>query len=248
MVVRSIYVLKVAFALALCLISLIGQAQSNITSQRQTAFDTLAIFKKLCSQISDYKGAYTLAGVINIKNPTNPALEVKNVSFLFCKSGSEFYYKLGTTETLNENGVYLYIDHDRRNIMFSAQKQVAYDQGPLKTPDVSAMLKSEHYRLLSSARGDERTITLLNEHHVSCKQYSLTFDNADLKLRRLFMRLTNLSDPGDQSTEEVVDVRIIQWDKTADLARYLTKNQVVRISGKNISGTGIFKNYKVIKM
>ena len=225
----------------------VGYAQ-NVKPDGAGGFDTLGVFKKLCDRIRDTKGDYTLGGIINIKNPTNPTLELKNVSFLFCKSGSRFYYKLGTAEMINNEGVYLYIDHDRRNIMLSPQKEVAYDQTPLNMPDVSTMMKTEHYRVSSSDKGNERTITLLNEHHVSCKQYSLTFDKDNLRLRRLFMRLTDLRNPDNSSTEEVVDVQITQWNRTADLSKYLNKRQVISIRGQMVSGTGNFKNYRVIKM
>jgi len=240
--VRKFYISSLIFAVAFSTYAF-GQRNAGTPG-----YDTLGTFRKLCSQISDYKGNYTLAGVISIKNPTNPNLELKNEDFLFCKSGSQFYYQLGATQMLNESGVYLYIDHDRRNILLSPQKQVGYDQPPLSLPDVTAMLKSEHYRLVSSTTGNERTITLLNEHHISCKQYSLTFNKDNLKLKRLFMRLTDLRNPDDRSTEEVVDVRIVQWERTANLGKYLTKNKVIRTNGRAVSGTGNFRNYKVIKM
>lgn len=225
-----------------------GYGQTGKAVNSAPVNDTLKTFKKLCDQIKDCRGDYTLAGVINIANPTNPALEIKNVVFLFSKHGDQFYYRLGTTETINGQGVYLYIDHQNKNIMMSAQKQVNYDQGPLKPINVDETLRSEHYALTSLIRGDNQTISLVNEHHISCKQYAITFDKNTLKIKRLFMRLTDVRDPSNRNTEEVVDVHISQWDRSAALGNYLTKDKVIRTIGGKTRVTESFKNYRLTKM
>ena len=216
--------------------------------RKRPANDTLKVFEKLCDRINDYRGDYTLAGVIDIKNPTDPALEVKDVSFLFCKLGSQFYYRLGTTESINEQGMYLYIDHKSKSIMVSSQKKVNYDAGPLKAINVDGTLRSEHYRLTSRINGADRTISLVNEHHISCKQYSITFDKQTLKIKRLFMRLTDVRDPFNKNNDEVVDVHITQWDRTALIGKYLTKDKVIRMIRGKLIATENFRNYRVIKM
>jgi hypothetical protein len=156
--------------------------------------DTLAIFEKLSNQIKDAKGDYTLGGTIDLIDPVNPVNDIRNTEFLFCKRGNEFYYKLGTTETINAGALYIYIDHQTHHILVSPKKQVVYDASPLKPIDVGEALRSEHYQLRSSVKGEEQTISLVNEHHISCKQYSLTFTKEGLHIKRLYMRLTYIND------------------------------------------------------
>lgn len=205
-------------------------------------------FEQVCKKMNDVKGNYTLGGVINIIDRANPADAMDHVDFLFCKQGDEFYYRLGKTITLNEQGLYLYIDNQSRRIMLSPQKKVQYDAGMKQFADMGANIRSEHYKMTSKINGDEQTISLVNEHHISCKQYTITFNRQNLKVKYLYMRLTNLNDPLNKANEKVVTVSISKWDNTADVSGYLSKDNVV----KNVKGgwrtVNVYRNYELIKM
>ena len=208
----------------------------------------LSQFELLCKKMEDVKGDYTLGGVINIIDKVNPADRMDHVGFLFCKQGDEFYYKLGNTVTLNEQGVYLYIDYLARRIMLSAKKEVIYDMGLKQFADIGATVRSENYTMTSKITGEEQTISLINEHHISCKEYALTFDKRDMKIRRLYMRLTNLDDPLNKAKEKVIDVSITRWDDSADLSRYISKSEVIRPENGGWRTAIGFKGYELIKM
>jgi hypothetical protein len=205
-------------------------------------------FALLCGRIRDVKGNYTLAGVISITDPTQPAGNMDHIQFLFCKRGGEYCYKLGSTTTLNENGAYVYIDHQNKRILVSGQKQVTYDNGVKGFGDLGAQLKFEHYKVGSKVSGNDETISLTNEHHISCKQYAITFDKRNMKIKRLYLRLSNLSDPLRTDNEKIVSVSITEWTKTAVLSKYLTKDQVIRIVRGEWATTSEFKQYRLIKM
>lgn len=170
------------------------------------------------------------------------------VYFLFCKQGDEYYYRLGSTTTLNEKGAYLYIDNQNKRILVSGQKQVAYDNGVKGFGDLGANIKFEHYRPESKVSGNEETISLTNPHHISCKQYAITFDQRNMKIKRLYLRLSNLSDPLRTDNEKIISVSITKWTKTAVLSKYLTKEQVIQSVRGEWETTDEFKQYRLTKM
>ncbi len=208
----------------------------------------LAKFQQLCKKMSEIKDSYTVAGTMNIIDHANPRDKMENVKFLFCKKGDQYYYLLGTTATINEDGIYLYIDNETKKILLSQQKKVVYDPGFKQFANLGANIKSENYRLVSKVTGDMETLSLINEHHISCKQYSISLKKNSMTIKRLYMRLTNFYEPLKTDNEKVVDVSISEWDDAADISKYLTKDKVV-IQGnggwKTVSG---FKNYQLIKM
>jgi hypothetical protein len=209
--------------------------------------DTL-LFEKICDKMKQAKGDYTIGGLINLTDPVHPEQSIKNAPFLFCKQGDQFYYRLGTTETINGRELYLYIDHQTKNIMLSPRKEVMYDPSPVKPIDLGEAIRSEHYSLGSAVNGPLETLTLLNERHISCKQYSVTFNREGLNITRLFMRLTYLREPMRRDKETTVDVRITRWEQTADISKYPNAGSVlVKVHGR-WQGNGELKNYRVIEM
>jgi hypothetical protein len=243
----------------LMLVTVCGFAQQKIISKPIKQRDTvghepapdkalLNKFELLCKKMSNTNGNYTMAGIINIVNKANPDDKMENVDFLFCKQGDEFYYKLGQTTTIDEQGVYLFIDYKTKRIIVSQGKKVVYDAALKQFGDLGAKVYGENYKLLDKVNGDDETLSLINEHHISCKQYSITFNRQTLKIKKLFMRLTNFSDPLRTDNEKTVNVNITRWDNGADITKYLSKNNVV----KNINGgwktVSEFKNYQLIKM
>ncbi len=205
-------------------------------------------FELVCKKMSDVKGNYTLGGIINIVDKASPANAMDHISFLFCKQGDEFYYRLGKTITLNAQGVYLYIDNQSKRIMVSSQKKVMYDAGMKQFADLGTNIQSEHYKVTSKIDGNEQTISLVNEHHISCKQYTITFNRSSLKVKYLYMRLTNLNDPLNKANEKVVTVNISKWDNTADISGYLSKNEVIKAINGGWRTAGRYKDYELLKM
>lgn len=208
----------------------------------------MARFETVCKKMTDVKGDYTLGGVMNIIDKANPATDMKNVDFLFCKKRDEFYYKLGTTATINQQDAYLYIDYKSKTVMLSQKKEVSYDEGLKQFGGLAGKLRGEEYKVIDKVEGNNETISLVNEQHISCKLYAVTFDTRSLKINRLRMRLTNQNDPLRTDNEKTVEVRISQWDNSADLSKYLTKSKVVKNVGKRWEAVNEFKNYRLVKM
>jgi hypothetical protein len=220
------------------------------TSKYQQTPDKALVgkFEMLCKKMTNIKGNYTVAGIINMSDKARPADKMENIRFLFCKKGDEFYYRLGSSATVNEQGVYLYIDYKTKRVMLSQKKQVGYDAGLKQFGDIGANIKSENYKLSSKTTGNDQTISLINEYHISCKLYAITFDRHTMKIKHLHMRLSNFNEPLRTDNEKIVDVSISQWSNTADMTKYLTKSKVVRNENGKWKTVNEFKNYQLIKM
>lgn len=207
----------------------------------------LAKFQALCKKYDTVQQNYTLEGVMNIENKADTAGRMSNVDFLCCREGNAFYYRLGQTETINANGLYLYIDNQAKTILISAQKTVLEKNGPKAFAQLGASLKGEYYQLLSQTNGASQTITLLNEQHVSCKQYSVTFDTLNLKMKRIYVRLSNAQEPLRKDNEQVIDVSVSRWDDTADIRKYVSKAGIVKRVGEEWKLAEKYADYNLIK-
>jgi len=212
--------------------------------------DTVLVNKLslLCKKMRHIAPNFTQSGIISITDESAKDHQTDDLGFMFCKQGNEFYYKLGKAIMLNENGLYLYIDLRNKTILISPQKKVVYDIGFKQFADVAATVRSENYKISSTESGNEQTISVVNEHHITCKQYALSFDKRNMKINKLYMRLTNINDPLRTDNEKIISATISRWDDTADLGAFLTAGKVVN----NIKGrwvlTGEFKNYQLISM
>lgn len=236
----------IKYGLAIALLSVTVQ----LVFGQQVAPDPVLLgkFELLCKQIARTEGNYTLGGEINIVDKANPDDQMDHVPFLFCKRNNEFYYRLGKTATINEQNAYIYIDYLAKSIWVSPQKRVVYDIGMQSFADLGGKIKSEHYRLTSKINGDEQTFSLINEHHISCKEYTIICNKNNLKIKRLYMRLTNFNDPLNADKEKKVTVSIFKWNDTADLTQYLTKDKVIKQMNGRLKAINEFKDYRLIQM
>jgi hypothetical protein len=222
-----------------------GLARSGVNQSPDQVL--VAKFEQVCRQFSNFKGNYTLAGIINI---SGVALPMKNIPFRFCKQGKEFYYLLGKTITLNESGCNLYIDRQSKSILVSRQKEIRYQENAMSQfGKLAEKISSENYTISNRITGSQQTISLVNEHHVSCKEYTVTFNKATLKISRLYMRLSSLDAPGTTAgRDKIVDVAVTEWSHTANLRSYLSVAKVAVLQNGNWIARNEFKNYHVVQM
>lgn len=158
------------------------------------------------------------------------------------------YYKLGSTETINSGGQYISIDHQAKTIVLSEQKQLTESSIGLPVKDIRSALKAEQYKLSGKQIGHTQTMTLLNEHHISCKEYTLSYDTDTWQIIHIYARLTNFEYPLRKDKEKILDVAISRWDEQANVSQYLVAGDVVLRRGASWGTTEKFKAYELIKM
>jgi hypothetical protein len=192
------------------------------------------LVKKLETVLDGFSGArpkYTYAGSISVSNPADTTEKMNHVPFLLCKDGKDLYYRMAGTEMINANDACLTVDSVHKRVFVSAQKQVNVLQ-MMNTDLLHRCLQEQDYSLTSKREGTRETITLLNEHNASCKQYSIAYDTLSKTVTRIFSRLGNFREPENSRKDKLIEIDLSRYEQDADLSRYTTKAQVIGAGGK----------------
>ncbi|MGZ3890283.1 MAG: hypothetical protein ACXVI9_07245, partial [Mucilaginibacter sp.] len=220
------------------------------TATRALVYDSKLLdqFESICKKYDSLsKGNYTMAGILNMTDGADTADRINHIAFAFCKAGQDFYYKMGHTEVVNEQGIYLFVDHDARKIIIGPHRGVQYGEPGIKPfASLGAGLRSEEYHLTGTRSGALQTISLINERHITCKQYSLTLDTASNQIKSIYARLTNFNEPLRKDKEKIIEVSLSEYDGKARLDRYLTPDDIIKGVGTSRKTTERFRDYQLI--
>lgn len=182
-----------------------------------------------CSQIDPNKKEFLLVGTINVQDGADTTLNIQNVPYILSKKGKEFYFKIGQTETINAGDYYIFLDHNLKKVMVSKQQQVVPTVG---MPNVQQMLKNldgEFYSLTDKVINDTEKISLVNEHHLSCKEFSLRVSHVDKELKAVMLRLSNPQFPEDKKKDKKVELQLTQISEKSNLENYVETPVVKKV-------------------
>lgn len=212
-------------------------------------YDSLLLkkFTKAIRSLDFNRPTCTYAGVIGMDDPNDTTNTAHHIDFLFCRDGEEYYYRLGTVEIIHRGELNVYVQHDQHKVVLSAQKIVI--QPPVK--DMAPMIKSlqsENYELRSTGKGSKQTLSLVNEHHFSCKELSVTIDTASGQLERIYSRLNDFGSPMDKGKDRVIDVRIQQISGRANRKLYPRAEDIVKGGNGKWSLRDKYATYELIML
>lgn len=220
------------------------------TISRTIMYDSVLIkkFKIVAQSFNPNNTVFTYSGTLNMVDGADTTVKVKNVSFLFCRQNNNTYTKTGDAETINAHGIYLYIEHDHKRIIVSSQKSIDQKQ-PL--PDMSKLvenLRAERYEMKNKIDGKNETISIVNEHHITCKEYAITFDTVSRKVTHFRIRLTNFNEPLNKSKEKVIDVSMGTFNESANIEQYMNTDKIVIKAGNDWKLRAPYSDYELIKL
>ncbi|QNR87022.1 hypothetical protein H9N25_11870 [Pedobacter riviphilus] len=180
--------------------------------QKETDIDPKLVekFTKISVMVNPSGVKFKVTGKINITNPVDSTQNLHNLGYIYQKQGDQYYYQSGQTETINADGLLVYVDHAQKKIMLGKNKG---EMAPLVFPDLSNLIKQfkeEKYQLWDR-RTDKQywTISLINPTHITCKLYELTYDSLTLKPNKIVMRLSNFDDPLNNKKDKKVSFEIM---------------------------------------
>ncbi len=216
------------------------------TRSKKGVYDPALLLRldKVFKNFDTGRPAYTLSGSVDMINKADTSEKMRNVDFLISKAGDKFYYKMGKTEVINENGICLNINIVTKKVFITEKKQVTTFK-MLDVDKLREVLQTEEYQLLSTNSGKSETISLINEKHFSCKEYAITFDTLSKKVTEIAYRLAYAMEPQNKNKEKTIDIKITQCDSTANIDLYNTKSKVIDKSGKL---TAKYSGYKLIHL
>lgn len=204
----------------------------------------LSRFEQLCQKLEG-KDGYAFSGSVSASDGADTTQAIKETNFIMCKKGQELYYKMGDSETINASGAYVLIDHAEKKVALSNQRDIVMPLG-IQGSSLSKNLASEYYNLTSKTNGNERSISIINEQHLTCKEYSITYDTLSNDIKRIYTRLSGSGDPLNRDNEQVIDIRIMNWEKP-DGAKHYFKNKAVKKKGADWELTKPYLSYELIR-
>ncbi|EHQ24340.1 hypothetical protein Mucpa_0140 [Mucilaginibacter paludis DSM 18603] len=206
-----------------------------------------ALLVKLNEVINTFAGqrhAFTLAGVVNLINNADTSEKMDHVQFVLSKNDNNFYYRMGKMEAIGENGIYLNINPDTKKVFIAEKKQIN-TVSVINMDQLKQVLETEDYQLTGKVNGSLETISLINENHYTCKEYTVTFDTLTKKLTNIFYRMAYVREPMNKAKEKLITIALTQCDTTGSLNKYKNKADIIDAQGKLL---GKYERYQLIHL
>ncbi|WP_207428885.1 hypothetical protein [Pedobacter sp. SYSU D00535] len=197
----------------------------------ETDEQLLSKMERVCSMLDINRPECFVEGSVSSYTQGNTLDVEGTLPYIYSKRGNDFYYKLGQTETINAKGLYIYIDPDAKKVLLSDQK-VLTDSSPNAIHELFKQILEDRFAVRTKFEGDNQVITLLNEMHLSCKEYSVSFDTLSLKPNRVFCRMPNSNAAGSTGGDLVLDMRLQTVSSISQIEKFVSKPVIIRDDNK----------------
>ena len=197
-------------------------------------------------KVSEKDFLYT--GTFTAINKADSSENIINAEYVVCRQGNNSYWRLGKREMLIYEGLSLEIDHQDKKILLKQYATQSTTTPEITFTNLREVLRSESYQLKSFKQGNLETLSLLNEQNLNCKEYSVSFDTLDLKIKRVYARLTNPHEPSRTDNEKVLDFRVGEWTEKADIEKYLYKRNIINKKGDDWALSKGYEDYEIIRL
>jgi len=189
-------------------------------------------FQHAIQSIDTEKEECLLAGFVTSINRADSTESFINEPYTFTKKGEEFYYKIGAVETINAKGLCLHVDHQGKKIIVSEQKKIEGSQAIFDSQNLWKDIKEEGYSLSSSMIKGVETITLRNDEHLSCREYSISYDTLSLKVNRVSARISNPEYSEQKDKDKTIEIRLNRLESQSDQERLNPQNYIEKVAGE----------------
>ncbi len=220
-------------------------APDTVSMQFNYDPEVLEKFRTVCSKVTVGADEYYLDGSIRTLDQADSTAEESESVYILNKKGQYMYCKLGETETINSPGVYIYVDHPLKKIVISEEKKITTSAG---LPDPSLLVKNmkeEGYQLLSQRSGQLESISLINDFHISCKLYQITFDAERLEPKQIKIRLSDALNPEDKGKDKVLEINIKSCSQHANKDLQMVKEIVEKKGSSWVAAAG-YEDYQLV--
>jgi len=200
---------------------------------------------KVCAPMNPGQEECFFAGVLSMSDKVSPEDALKNIEYVYSKKGENFYYQLGSTETINANGLFLYIDHEGKIITISDQKQVVENTSLGSFTEMLEGLNTDEYTVNSEIHGTIQTLRFLNENSADCKEYKVSFDTVSLQPKYVYSRIGYPDPYEDAAKDKTIQIHLKAVKAKSDIEKYISKPIVVK-AGQSWKPVKAYADYKLI--
>lgn len=225
------------------------KAVEKVVVPVDTAFvvDTvkLARLAKIAKDLQFDQENISISGNLSVHNGSDSSQNVSKLPYRLIKRGTTFYSSLGLTETLNANGLYIYVDKGQKKILVSQGKKITAQNILPDMQQLIKRMKEEEYQIRENVvNAAESRISLLNPNHIQCKEYAIYFDKTNLHVKGVSIRMSNIDDPLNAKKDKTVDFRYANM--LADASKLMSTRILKKLGKNQYSTTDAYKGYEVI--
>ena len=216
---------------------------------KEVVIDTVMLrkFSGLMQTIDFNKNSFTYQGKYDVTDGKDSSNNIHDLPFLYCRKGQDFYSKIGNNEAINENGLNVYIESDRKKIVVS-NKPYQIKSGITDFSLLTRNIRGEGYKLISAASGGSRRILLLNEQHITCKEISVTYDTLSNVISTVRLRFTDFSDPLNNKKDRTVGIAFTKLTGQVRLGDHPSVKDVVKEKNGKIAIAPRYAAYELITL
>lgn len=186
------------------------------------------------------------AGTMSAKDPSDSATNL-NTTYSFCRRGNEFYYQANDVETVALKDIYISVSKNTKKIFVAPARKVL---PPFQMPADSLVQiwRAENYKITEEISNSKASVSMLNNRHISCKEYRFEYDPAAMVLKGTYMRLTNLQDPLNDQMDKEVRITVDRWQEGAIPQKLLQKETYLEKRNGDWEPAGAYSGYTLISL
>jgi len=223
-------------------------ADTTVDEDKETPYtkEEEAILQELinlCGRM-DTIHRYTVEGNMQATDPAGSA-NVVNTSFRYCRNGQEFYYQAGDNEMAALTDVYIAVNSGVKKVFLAPPKEVI-PAFHMPADSILRIWKEDRYTVTKNVAPPLVTINLVCENHVTCKQYSFTYNQDTRLLDKVFLRLTDFNDPLNKEKDKPVQITYHRWAEGQVPAELFQKDHYVKGRDGNYTAAPSYPDYELI--
>ena len=206
----------------------------------------LRLFTKVSRAIDFNANELSLSGTLTVHDGSDNSANVNNAPYSFIRKDSSFYYRLDLMEMINADGYYIQADAGQKKILLMPGKRISPQRMLPQLEKFVANLKEERYKILEMPASEGfRKISLINTHHITCKEYSITFNSETLKPIEIFVRLSNFDDPLNTKMDKTITMKYFQTNNLND-DKWLSTERIVLKTDQGFKPAIEYNGYEII--
>lgn len=189
----------------------------------------------------------TYSGDVDLTDLNDTLNSLHHIHFQFCRSGDQYYYHLANVEIIHEGNLNVFIQNDQRKVVVSNER-IAIRPPVNGLDSIMKALSGESYALKNIIKGKNQTLSLVNERHLSCKEFAVTLDTVTGKLEHIHARLSDFGSPKDKGLDRLMDVSISGISYHADREQFPLIRDVIHKGKDRWLLTDKYKSYELIML
>jgi len=211
--------------------------------------ETIRRFEAVVKWLDETNPELFIKAQMTVSEPADTGVVSETFKYILSKSKNSSYCRVGDKEMFSIKDYNLNVDHSNKIVFLSpAVKDTSLSQAiPTGLGTLSKVCRENDYRVSEHKDGSLTIISFINEHHISCKEISVSFKSQELKPVSVLMRFTNPRYLNIKTKDKVMKVEMEALSLSSDIEQFIEGSELVENKG-GVQLGGRLKGYKLIKI